>query len=68
MIGSLQTFEKPQAVAHSDKFSQIAGEGVVKSVWQREVNVRCFESSGTGISLYHWLDVSILSHIAISGP
>jgi hypothetical protein len=33
LIGSLQTFEKPQAVAHSDKFSQIAGEGVVKSVW-----------------------------------
>lgn len=27
LIGSLQTFKKPQAVAYLDKFSQIAGEG-----------------------------------------
>lgn len=26
MIGSLQTFEKPRAVAYSGRFSQIAGE------------------------------------------
>lgn len=44
MIGSLQTFEKPQAVAYSDRFSQIAGEAA--GLLEKEVSVvfgKCLE-------------------------
>lgn len=49
MIGSLQTFEKPQAVvAYSDKFSQIAGEGAGSVPGQGSQYIQCLEKVQAG--------------------
>lgn len=64
MIGSLQTFAKPQAVAFADKFPRLQVRLLGVYLAERSECRECFESPGRGIAFYNWQNLSILSRVA----